>query len=71
MNTQQIPLDELVELVKNLDEVDNIQFRGAPRENFELSPEGLNELLKRMAAFESGKLSARPWNDIKKDFGPV
>ncbi|MDR6803624.1 hypothetical protein J2Y45_000894 [Dyadobacter sp. BE34] len=70
MNTQQLSLDQLEALVKNLEEVDNTTI-GVSKKDFELSPEGLNELLKRLAAFDDGKLTARPWNDIKKDFGPI
>ncbi len=70
MNTQQLSLDQLEALVRNLEEVDNTTI-DVSKKDFELSPEGLNELLKRLAAFDDGKLTARPWNDIKKDFGPV
>jgi hypothetical protein len=68
MNTQQLSFDQLADLIKNLDKVDKSEANSALQEGFELSPEGLNELLKRLAAFDDGKLSARPWNDIKKDF---
>lgn len=71
MNTQQLSLDQLVDVVKNLEEADKIQISGNSIEDFNLSAEGLKELLKRKAAFEEGKLSARPWNDIKKDFGAI
>ncbi|MET7254579.1 addiction module protein [Dyadobacter jiangsuensis] len=70
MNTQQLSLDQLEAFVRNLEEVDNTPT-GVSKKDFELSPEGLNELLKRLAAFDDGKLTARPWNDIKKDFGPI
>lgn len=70
MHKQQISLDPLADLVKDLEEIDKIQPHNASMEGFELSPEGLDELLKRIAAFEDGKLSARPWNDIKKTLAP-
>lgn len=70
MITQQLTMDELAELVQNLNEVDDRNFSGISK-GFELSPEGLDELVKRLAAFDDGKLTARPWNDIKKDFGPI
>ena len=71
MNTQQLTMDQLAELVKDLEEIDDIQPRATLQKEFELSPEGLDELIKRLAAFDDGKLTARSWNDIKKDFGPV
>jgi hypothetical protein len=71
MNKHEIPHNELVEIIKNIDEIDEVKLHAAPRKDFELSPEGVNELHKRMAAFKGGKLSARPWNEIKKDFGPI
>ena len=71
MNTQQLSSDQLADLIKNLEEVEKNPPRGALQEDFELSPEGLDELLKRIAAFDDGNSSARPWNDIKKDFGSI
>jgi|GEM_PF-3442094 len=70
MNTQQLSLDQLETLVRNLEKAGNTPI-SVSKKDFELSPEGLNELLKRLAAFDDGKLTARPWNDIKKDFGPI
>ncbi|SDG10797.1 Putative addiction module component [Dyadobacter soli] len=61
MNTQQLSLDQVEALVKNLEEVDNTPS-GASQKDFELSSEGLDELRKRLAAFDDGKLAARPWN---------
>ncbi|MGN7886891.1 hypothetical protein [Dyadobacter sp. 22481] len=71
MKTQQLSFDQLADLIQSLDEVDKSKVSRALQEGFELSPEGLDELLKRLAAFDDGKLSARPWNDIKKDFGSL
>lgn len=71
MKTQQFSFDQLADLIQSLDEVDKSKVSRALQEGFELSPEGLDELLKRLAAFDDGKLSARPWNDIKKDFGSL
>lgn len=71
MNSQRVSIDQLVNLIKSLDEVDKIRVRSALDEDFDLSAQGLDELLKRKAAFKEGKLSSKPWNEIKKDFGSV
>ena len=71
MQTQQLSPDQLADLVKDLEKIDKVQPHGPSKEGFELSPQGLDELLKRITAFDNGKLSARSWNDIKKDFGPL
>ena len=68
MNTEQLSSEQLVDLVKS---IDGVEVRSTLKEEFNLSADGLEELLKRIAAFKEGKISSRPWNDIKQDFGSI
>ncbi|MGV3600543.1 MAG: hypothetical protein ACO1N1_05015 [Dyadobacter fermentans] len=71
MDTQQLSREQLADLVKDIEKTDTNEAGSALQKDFKLSGEGLDELVKRLAAFNDGELSARPWNDIKKDFGPI
>ncbi len=71
MDTQQLSREQLADLVKDIEKTDTNEAGSALQKDFKLSGEGLDELVKRLAAFDDGELSARPWNDIKKDFGSI
>jgi len=65
-----LSIDQLIETVKGLNEDEKIQLRNVlnPNTDINVSDEKLAELNQRKLDFLDGKISSRPWEEIKKSY---
>ncbi|GGC09865.1 hypothetical protein [Dyadobacter sediminis] len=67
MASLNISINQLLEVIKGLNEIEKIQVKNALEEDFFISEEKVNELLKRKTDFISGSSSSRSWENIKSE----
>ncbi|CAG5069837.1 hypothetical protein DYBT9623_02574 [Dyadobacter sp. CECT 9623] len=66
-----ISLNQLLEVIKSLNELEKIQVRSALENEVDVSDQTNEELLRRKKAYEDGKITSRSWNDIKGKYGSL
>jgi hypothetical protein len=63
-----ISINQLVDVIKGLDEIEKIQVKSALENEFVVSDETMEELRSRKQAFKEGKISSRSWEEIKSEY---
>ena len=65
-----LSIDQLIETVKGLNEDEKVQLRSVLNNDSDIhiSDEKITELLQRKQDFLDGRISSRPWEEIKKQY---
>ncbi|WAC11977.1 hypothetical protein [Dyadobacter pollutisoli] len=66
-----ISINQLVDVIRGLDEIEKIQVKRALENEFFVSDETREELLSRKQAFQDGKITSRSWEEIKSEHGSL
>jgi tRNA U34 5-carboxymethylaminomethyl modifying enzyme MnmG/GidA len=63
-----ISVDQLIEVISGMDEVEKIQIKDALEYDYTVSEEAKVELLNRKREFLEGKITSKPWAEIKSRY---
>ena len=63
-----LSVQQLIEALTGLNEKEKIQVREALNKDFEISDNELEELLNRKRDFQTGRITSRPWAEIRKNY---
>ncbi len=63
-----LSVQQLIEALTGLNEKEKIQVREALNKDFEISDNELEELLNRKRDFQTGRITSRPWVEIRKNY---
>lgn len=63
-----LSVQQLIEALSGLNENEKIRVREALNKDFEISDTELEELLNRKRDFQAGRITSRPWAEIRKNY---
>jgi uncharacterized tellurite resistance protein B-like protein len=66
-----LSLQQLIEAVSGLNEQEKILVREALNTDFEIDDIELEELLNRKRDFQAGRISSRPWAEIRRNYDRI
>ncbi len=66
-----LSVQQLIEAISGLNEKEKIREREALNKDFEIDNADLEELLNRKRDFQAGRLSSRPWAEIRKNYDSI
>ncbi|HQT59544.1 hypothetical protein [Daejeonella sp.] len=66
-----LSVQQLIEALSGLSEKEKIRVREALNTDFEIADTELEELLNRKRDFQAGRVSSRPWAEIRRNYDRV
>lgn len=66
-----LSVQQLIEALSRLSEKEKIRVREALNTDFEIADTELEELLNRKRDFQAGRVSSRPWAEIRRNYDRV
>jgi len=66
-----LSVQQLIEVLSGLSEKEKTRVREALNKDFEIADIELEELLNRKRDFQAGRISSRPWAEIRRNYDSV